>query len=405
MSLLMEVKDGVGSLHEVLRYFWKYDISITRIESRPLPRDASSFDFSIDFYGQRGERHVDDLLQVLKGHTKSMHITDHKDVPWFPRHVSDVDAIIDNTLQAGADLEADHPGFSDSEYRRRRDELAQVASDYSYGQSIPRIPYSPKELKTWAVVWDKMAPLQEAFACSEYKAIMQDLASAVGYCREAIPQQEDISQYLQTRTGFKLRPVAGLLSSRDFLNGLAFRVFFCTQYIRHHGNPTYTPEPDIIHELLGHAPMFASQDFADFSQEIGLASLGATDEEIIRLARCYWFSVEFGICTQDGGLKAYGAGLLSSVGELEYACAPYRPAGGREEKPEYISWDPNVAAETEFPITCFQPKYFVSPSLNLVKQRMRSYCDELPKSFRARYNPLSESIWVDRAIQVRGSKS
>lgn len=201
-----------------------------------------------------------------------------------------------------------------------------------------------------------------------------------------------------------MRPVAGLLSSRDFLNGLAFRVFFSTQYIRHHSQPLYTPEPDICHELLGHAPMFADRDFADFSQEIGLASLGASDEDVQKLAHCYWYSVEFGLCREDGQNKAYGAGLLSSFGELEYACSPQHP--GADGAPEIKDWDPEVAACQPFPITTYQPVYFLASSLGDAKQRMREYCEGLQRPFFALHNAQTNTVHIDRPVRrTKGAPS
>ena len=102
-----------------------------------------------------------------------------------------------------------------------------------------------------------MRELFKTNACKEYMEIIAEFEKHVGFSVDEIPQLNAISKFLQSKTGWRLKPVGGLLTQREFLNGLAFKIFHSTQYIRHHSSPMYTPEPDIIHELLGHAPMFA----------------------------------------------------------------------------------------------------------------------------------------------------
>lgn len=403
-SLLMELPDRVGVLHDVLRFFWKYDLNIRRIESRPSK--FKKFDFFVDVEGvlsDEEDQRLNYLLASLKDFgVKKLLTLGEKEVAWFPRHISELDMVANRVLDAGIDLEADHPGFHDQTYRQRRQELANFAMNHRWDQPIAEIDYTEDEIKCWTAVWDRMGHLWEKYACKEYLHSLDLMVKNCNYNRINIPRQSDISAFLESTTNFKLRPVAGLLSSRDFLNGLAHRTFFCTQYIRHHSKPLYTPEPDICHELLGHAPMFANKDFCDFSQEIGLASLGASDEDILKLARCYWFSVEFGLCREFDSekgkdqMKAYGAGLLSSFGELEYACGDN---DGDEAKPQIEAWDPSKAALQEFPITTYQPLYFLADGLSDAKIKMRKHCEALPRPFFAQYNPQTQTVFIDRQIK------
>lgn len=260
------------------------------------------------------------LGQLNAAGARAQLLTSHADAtPWFPRRMADLDTFASKVLSFGAELDADHPGFHDPQYRERRASITAMARTFRTGMPLPHVDYTPEEVATWGVVFNQLKALYPRFACKQHRFVFPLLEAKCGYAADHIPQLQDVSDFLQSATGWRLRPVMGLLSPRDFLNGLAFRVFHSTQYIRHASKPLYTPEPDVCHELLGHVPLFADPAFSEFSQELGLISLGASDEEIERLSTVYWFTVEFGLCREGNEIKAFGAGLLSSFGELEYS--------------------------------------------------------------------------------------
>ena len=257
------------------------------------------------------------------------------------------------------DLDPDHPGFRDSEYRARRNAIAEIAMNYRPGQPIPQAPYTEREHHVWQTIWEALGPAHRAHACAEYLDCLNQLNFDTG----RIPQLDEVSRKVEAMSGFRLEPVAGLVEPRIFLESLARGVFLCTQYIRHHSTPLYTPEPDVAHEIIGHAVTLASKRLAEINRLFGEAiSRTRSASRLDRLARVYWFTIEFGVLRENGQVKAYGTGLLSSAGEL-----------AEMHKAELRPLDLEAAASHVYDPTHYQSILFCADSFEAMDQSLRSF--------------------------------
>ena len=257
------------------------------------------------------------------------------------------------------DLDPDHPGFTDPEYRARRNAIADIAMHYRPGEPIPHAPYTQLEHDVWRAIWEALGPAHQAHACAKYLDCLKVLA----FDKTRIPQLDEVTRKVEALSGFRLEPVAGLVEPRVFLESLANGVFLCTQYIRHHSTPLYTPEPDVAHEIIGHAVTLASKRLAELNRLFGQAvSRAKSASELDRLSRVYWFTIEFGVLREDGAVKAYGTGLLSSAGEL-----------AEMHKAELRPLDLDAAANHVYDPTHYQSVLFCADSFDHMEQSLRSF--------------------------------
>jgi phenylalanine-4-hydroxylase len=224
-----------------------------------------------------------------------------QDVP-FARH------------EYGSIVQTDYPGAHDAAYRARV--AALVDEGKQAWPSIPRFEYTEAEHETWRLVSEILIRLQDRYACEAFLASREALHLPI----DRIPQLDDVSARLEATTGFMLAPVGGLLEKGEFLSMLEQRVMRCTPYMRHDSYPFFTPEPDIVHELRGHAPMFMHPAFVDMSVKIGQAArhavaTGQTDV-LEWIGLFYWYTVEYGLILERGELRIFGAGNNGGIQDM-----------------------------------------------------------------------------------------
>ncbi len=215
------------------------------------------------------------------------------------------------------ELEPGHPGLGDEQYVQRRKALFALCRRHRLETlGPPLIDYTAEETRIWRDVSPKLNELHIRHACQIYLAAKRDLSIN----QQEIPQLRTLSERVQRETNMHLVPAEGALPYRTFYQYIGARGFPVTQFIRHGSHPEFTPEPDMIHDCLGHVPPLMNHDYAELLSLIGKAvSATESGEHVLALKRFSWFSIEFGLIEEAGETKVFGAGILSSTGEIPYS--------------------------------------------------------------------------------------
>jgi phenylalanine-4-hydroxylase len=263
-----------------------------------------------------------------------------------------------------------HPGIRDREYRRRRHAVTAPARGHQVGDPAPLVSYTESEHATWRAVHAALVAAYEGRVCPEVLAAREEARLPP----DRVPQLSEVGARLRSLTGFDFTPAGGPVRNRRFLGALAEGYFHAAQYVRHPAMPLYTPEPDIIHDVFGHGAHLASPWFADLYRLVGAAAARAVSEDTLDLiSRVYWFSLEYGVVADRSGVRAYGAALLTSYGELRRL----RLAGIR-------GWDITDIARTSYRTFGYQPVLFGVRSLDHLADALHEFLNDVDEDTGAR---------------------
>ena len=260
------------------------------------------------------------------------------------------------------ELEPGHPGLGDELYIQRRKMLFALCRRHRLERlGPPLIEYTPEETRIWRDVSPKLNELHVRYACQIYLAAKRDLA--INQCE--IPQLKTLSERVQRETNMHLVPAEGALPYRTFYQYIGARGFPVTQFIRHGSHPEFTPEPDMIHDCLGHVPPLMNRDYAELLTLIGKAvSTTGSGEHVLALKRFSWFSIEFGLIEEAAETKVFGAGILSSTSEI-----PYSVLSPDVRREPFVT---ETVINTDYDPSRMQDHLFVAPSLPFLRQELET---------------------------------
>ena len=216
-----------------------------------------------------------------------------------------------------------HPGFDDPDYQEHRSNIARIALGYLPGMPISDVEYTREEHELWRLICPELADQHQRHACREFLRG----ANLLELPTQRLPQLNEVSLRLRRLTGFRFSPAAGLVDARDFYKSLAEPRFQATQYIRHGSMPMFSPEPDMIHEIIGHGSALASSRLASLYQLFGQAVSRFQSREVVNIvSMVFWFTMEHGLVREGTDIRVLGASMLSSCGELgQFHDADIRP--------------------------------------------------------------------------------